>query len=68
MSYTYLDDAVHVGDEAVDADLQQHDQGSAHVLSNLRVLVCSQRKKALIEEENKYDEKYINLERDVCEE
>ena len=47
LSHTYLNDAVHVGDETVDADLQQHYQGSAHIFSNLRVLICCQRKQAL---------------------
>lgn len=44
---TYLNDAVHVRDEAVNADLQQHDQGSAHILSDLRVLISSQGEQAL---------------------
>lgn len=44
---THLDDAVHVRDEAVDADLQQHDQRPAHVLADLAVLVARQRKQTL---------------------
>lgn len=43
----HLDDAVHVRDEAVDADLQQHDQRPAHVLADLAVLVPRQRKQTL---------------------
>lgn len=43
----YLDDAVHVRDQAVNADLQQHDQGSANILSDLWVLVGSQSKQTL---------------------
>lgn len=31
----YLNDAVHVWDQTIYADLQQHDQGSAHILSDL---------------------------------
>lgn len=41
---------MHVGDETVDADLEQHDEGSAHILPDLRVLICCQRKQALGEE------------------
>lgn len=43
----HLDDAVHVGDEAVDADLQEHHQRSAHVLPHLGVLIHSQSKEVL---------------------
>jgi len=38
---------VHVWNEAVDADLQQHDQRPAHVLTHLAVLVPGQRKETL---------------------
>ena len=43
----YLDDAEHVGDEAVDTDLQQHHQCPADVLPHLRVFIGCQRKQAL---------------------
>lgn len=39
---THLDDVNHVWQEAVHADLQQHDQSSAHVLPHLWLLVCRQ--------------------------
>ena len=46
-SLPHLDDAVHVWDEAVDADFQQHDQSPAHVLPHFTVLVTGQRKQTL---------------------
>lgn len=53
MPHPHLDDAVHVRDEAVDADFQQHDQGPAHVLTHLTVLVTRQRKQTLEIKERK---------------
>lgn len=47
LSNTYLDEAVHVGDKTVNADLQQHDQSSTHVLPDLRIFICCQKKQAL---------------------
>lgn len=47
LSGTHLNDAVHVRDEPVDADLQQHHQRPAHVLADLAVLVPCQRKQTL---------------------
>lgn len=44
---TYLNNAVHVWDKAVNSDLKQHDQGSTNVLPHLRVFICSQRKQTL---------------------
>lgn len=41
---THLHDVMHVWQEAVHADFQQHDQSSAHVLPHLWLLVCRQRK------------------------
>lgn len=46
-SHPHLDDAVHVRDEAVNADFQQHDQSPAHVLPHFTVLVTSQGKQTL---------------------
>lgn len=46
-SQPHLDDAVHVWDEPVDADFQQHDQSPAHVLPDFTVLIASQCKQAL---------------------
>lgn len=43
----YLDDAVHVRDEPVDADLEQHDQRATHILAHLRVIVHRQGKQML---------------------
>lgn len=43
----YLDDAVHVRDEPVDADLEQHDQRATHILAHLRVIVHRQGKQVL---------------------
>lgn len=52
--HPHLDDAVHVWDEAVDADFQQHDQGPAHVLAHLTVLVTRQCKQTLEIKERTY--------------
>lgn len=52
---TYLNNAVHVWDKAVDSDLKQHDQCSANVLSHLGVFVCSQRKQTLSQHKDKSD-------------
>lgn len=46
-SHPHLDDAVHVWDEAVDADFQQHDQSPAHVLPHFTVLITCQCKQTL---------------------
>lgn len=43
----YLNNAVHVWDEAVDSDLKQHHQCSTNILPDLRVFICSQRKQTL---------------------
>lgn len=50
----HLDDAVHVRDEAVNANFQQHDQSSANVLPNFTVLVASQCKQTLQREKGKH--------------
>ncbi len=55
-SHSHLDDAVHVRDEAVDADLQQHDQSPAHILTHFAVLVTGQRKQTLDTKEGKSEE------------
>lgn len=47
-SHPHLDDAVHMWDETVNADFQQHDKSPAHVLSHFTVLVTSQCKQALV--------------------
>lgn len=44
---TYLDDVMHVWQETVHADLQQHDESSAHILPYFWLLVCRQRKQVL---------------------
>lgn len=46
-SSTYLDEAVHVGYKTVNADLQQHDQSSTHILPDLRIFICCQHEQAL---------------------
>ena len=46
-SHPHLDDAVHVWDEAVDADFQQHDKSPAYVLPDFTVLITSQCKQTL---------------------
>lgn len=50
-SQPHLDDAVHVWDEAVDADFQQHDQSPAHILPHFTVLITGQCKQTLDSEE-----------------
>lgn len=52
-SSAHLDDAVHVWNEAVNADLQKHDQSPAHVLPHFAVLVASQRKQTLVSKKRK---------------
>lgn len=46
-SHPHLDDAVHVGDETVDADFQQHDESPAHILPHFTVLIAGQCKQTL---------------------
>jgi hypothetical protein len=43
----HLDDAVHVGDEPVNAHFQEHHQGTAHVLAHFGVIVHSQGEQVL---------------------
>lgn len=43
----HLDDVMHVWQETVHADFQQHDESSAHILSHFWLLVCCQRKQVL---------------------
>lgn len=43
----HLYDVVHVGQEAVQANFQEHDERPAHVLSHLGLLVCRQSKQVL---------------------
>ena len=44
-----VDDVVHLGHEPVQSDLQQHHDGPAHVLPDLRVLVAGQEEQVLDE-------------------
>lgn len=44
---THLDDVMHVWQETVHADFQQHDESSAHVLPHFWLLVCRQGKQVL---------------------
>lgn len=45
--YPHLNDIMHVWQETVQADFQQHDESSAHVLSHFWLLVCRQSKQVL---------------------
>lgn len=53
---SYLNDAVHVWDEAVNADFQQHNQSPAHILPHFTVLITSQCKKTLDTKETTRDD------------
>ena len=44
-----VDDVVHLGDEPVQPDLEQHHDGAAHVLPHLGVLVAGQEEQVLDE-------------------
>lgn len=52
-SQPHLNNAVHVWDEAVDTDFQQHDQSPAHILPHFTVLITGQRKQTLDSKERK---------------
>lgn len=50
---------MHVRQETVHADFQQHDQSSAHVLPHFWLLVCRQRKQVLQQVETEGQRGYI---------
>ena len=54
----YLDDGVHVGKEVTGTDIQQHDEGTTHVLTYLRILVPSHCKQTLRKREREMGEGY----------
>lgn len=58
-SHPHLDDAVHVWDEAVNADFQQHDQSPAHVLPHFTVLVTGQCKQTLDTKETRKERGWV---------
>lgn len=59
--FAHLDDAVHVWNEAVNADLQKHDQSPAHILPHFTVLVTRQCEQTLVNRKRKGD-----VEKDVA--
>ena len=50
MNLTYLYDGVHVRQEVIGTNVQEHDKSSAHILTYFWILIPGHRKQALGEE------------------